>query len=400
MRTGPAAKGPRLWLEPERQRPGRKPTPAHWTIRDDGGYKRSLDFATHDREGAERALAEYIAEKHQVAPGQRDPSQRLSADVLATYLQDVVPGHARPKESTARVERLAEWWGDPDSTNAILREWGIKTPPMTGRMSDIRTATCQAYVRHVGATRSATMDLEMFRAAMYHAVKEQLLDRPVSFWLPEAAPARDGWLTRSQVAIILHAAWRSRRKSNGRSGASDTLAQRKHLARWMICAYYTGTRSGAICAASFERKPGFGYIDLDNGVYYRKPAGARATKKRQPPVRLPAPLVAHMRRWRANGAKHPVEFNGQPVERVGRAMRALLADCRQAAGYGADIVPHSFRHTAITWAMQRGVDPWQAAGYFGIDLQTLLDVYGHHHPDHMADAVQKMGRPVPARRSA
>jgi integrase len=242
------------------------------------------------------------------------------------------------------------------------------------------------------------MDLEMFRAAMYHGVKEQLLDRPVPFWLPEAGESREGWLTRSQVAILLRAAWRARRKANGRSGDSDALAQRKHLARWMLCASYTGTRSGTICAASFERKEGYGWIDLERGVWHRKPLGKKATNKRQTPVRLPAPLLAHMRRWAKNGAKHPVEYNGEPVERVGRAMRGLLADCREAAAYGADIVPHSFRHTAITWAMQSGVDPYQAAGFFGIDLQTLLDVYGHHHPDHMQDAVQKMARPM--RRSA
>jgi hypothetical protein len=34
--------------------------------------------------------------------------------------------------------------------------------------------------------------------------------------------------------------------------------------------------------------------------------------------------------------------------------------------------------------------PWQAAGYLGIGVETLLRVYGHHHPDHMKDAVAKM----------
>jgi len=38
---------------------------------------------------------------------------------------------------------------------------------------------------------------------------------------------------------------------------------------------------------------------------------------------------------------------------VGRAMRALLAECREAADYGVDIVPHSFRRTGITDAKWR-----------------------------------------------
>jgi hypothetical protein len=30
--------------------------------------------------------------------------------------------------------------------------------------------------------------------------------------------------------------------------------------------------------------------------------------------------------------------------------------------------------------MQKGADPWQAAGYLGMSLEVLLNTYGHHHP--------------------
>ena len=40
--------------------------------------------------------------------------------------------------------------------------------------------------------------------------------------------------------------------------------------------------------------------------------------------------------------------------------------------------------------MQNGTDPWQAAGYLGMSVETLLKVYGHHHPDYLSDAVEKM----------
>jgi len=36
--------------------------------------------------------------------------------------------------------------------------------------------------------------------------------------------------------------------------------------------------------------------------------------------------------------------------------------------------------------MQAGVEVWQAAGYLGMMEQTLREVYGHHHPDHMRAA--------------
>ncbi len=38
--------------------------------------------------------------------------------------------------------------------------------------------------------------------------------------------------------------------------------------------------------------------------------------------------------------------------------------------------------------MQRGADPWQAAGFLGMSVQVLLDTYGHHHPDYMREAAQ------------
>jgi hypothetical protein len=43
-----------------------------------------------------------------------------------------------------------------------------------------------------------------------------------------------------------------------------------------------------------------------------------------------------------------------------------------------------------TWLMQRGADPWQAAGYLGMSLEVLLNTYGHHHPDYLSDAVEKI----------
>ncbi|WP_244549818.1 hypothetical protein [Bradyrhizobium erythrophlei] len=42
--------------------------------------------------------------------------------------------------------------------------------------------------------------------------------------------------------------------------------------------------------------------------------------------------------------------------------------------------------------MQRGADPWQAAGYLGMSLDILLNTYGHHHPDYLSDAVEKIAK--------
>jgi hypothetical protein len=32
--------------------------------------------------------------------------------------------------------------------------------------------------------------------------------------------------------------------------------------------------------------------------------------------------------------------------------------------------------------MQAGTDPWEAAGFLGMTVETLMSRYGHHHPDY------------------
>ncbi len=42
--------------------------------------------------------------------------------------------------------------------------------------------------------------------------------------------------------------------------------------------------------------------------------------------------------------------------------------------------------------MQAGTDPWQAAGFLSTSVETLLRVYGHHHPDYLREAAENIGR--------
>lgn len=84
-----------------------------------------------------------------------------------------------------------------------------------------------------------------------------------------------------------------------------------------------------------------------------------------------------------------MEFNGRPVGGIDKAFRNLVKEC----DLGTDVIPHALRHTGVTWGMQAGMELWDASGYFGMRVQTLLDVYGHHHPDHLQGAARKMARP-------
>ena len=38
--------------------------------------------------------------------------------------------------------------------------------------------------------------------------------------------------------------------------------------------------------------------------------------------------------------------------------------------------------------MQAGIDPWEAAGHLGMNVQTLICHYGHHHPNFQSRAAE------------
>jgi integrase len=104
---------------------------------------------------------------------------------------------------------------------------------------------------------------------------------------------------------------------------------------------YSGTRAGAIAAASPIPAIGRSYTDLERGRYYRLKQGSAKTNKRQPTVPIPLRLLAHLRRWHRIDpeAKHFVEYNGKPVISVKTAFKSAV----RLAGFGPGIFPHTLR---------------------------------------------------------
>jgi integrase len=252
-------------------------------------------------------------------------------------------------------------------------------------LSDINGALCRAYVEHRGSSGAARRELEDFRAAINHHRREGLCTAIIEVALPDASRPRERWLTRGEAARLLRAAWRYREIQKGKATARRS---RQHVAKFILVALYTGTRASAVCGAAFGPTIGRGWIDLDRGVFYRRAAGARETKKRQPPVPLPPELLAHLRRWHRCGQRFAVEWNREPVKAIKKAFARVVKD----VGLGNDVTPHVLRHTSATWLMQAGTDPWEAAGFLGMTVETLLSRYGHHHPDHLSGARDAFSR--------
>jgi integrase len=380
---------PRLWLEPEEfDARGKRQRYATWVIRD-GSRKIRTGCPGEDRAGAEQALAEYLADKHGKPSRERGraPDQILVLDVLNIYLADKAPGHARPDETKQRVMTLSDFWQPytlADVNGQRCRDY-VKWRTSQQRRSSKPEVTGQP-ARPITESM-ARRELEDLRSAINHHRQEGLCSEIVSVALPEKPEGRDIWLTRSEAARLIWAAWRARQVMQDKVTVRPTG---RHIARFILIGLYTGTRSGAICGASLVPAIGRGYVDLERGVFHRRAEGASETKKRQPPVRLPPRLLAHLRRWQRLGISKnaPVEWCGKPVLKVRKGFSAAVV----AAGLDAKVTPHILRHTAATWMMQNGADLWEAAGFLGMTVEMLQERYGHHHPDFQNDAAAAVSR--------
>jgi integrase len=99
-----------------------------------------------------------------------------------------------------------------------------------------------------------------------------------------------------------------------------------------------------------------------------------------------------MRRWKARKLMVAcfVEFNGKPVASVKKGFQSAV----RLAHLPGRVTPHTLRHTAATWLMQRGVPIWEAAAFLGMSPEVLQDTYGHrhHHPDFLQGAAVAIGQ--------
>ena len=174
--------------------------------------------------------------------------------------------------------------------------------------------------------------------------------------LPPKSESRDRWLTRPEAARLLLAARRT-----------------PHLRRFILLGLYTGSRSGALLAATWD------WVDLARETMRRRPRGqAENAQKRTPPVRLGQRILAHLRRWHRldGGNGYIINYEGRRVKKLRRSWASAALRAKLEA-----VSPHTLRHTRATWMMQAKVDPWEAAGALGMSLEMLTRTYGHHHPD-------------------
>lgn len=320
---------PRLYLDKARQQ---------WAILDGESFIRT--GCTHgELAKAETFLANYITQKYQPQRSSAPPV----ADILLAYLRDKVP-HQKSRSVKYNINNLARWWSD-------------KT------LDQVTAANCRAYAA-TKTQSAARSDLDRLQAAIRYWHSEYgPLDKIPAVWKPPKVEPRDRWLTRAQAARFV---WQTRRT--------------EHLKRFVLIGLHTGSRSGVI------RNLEWSWIDLERGTMRRRAPRTTETKtKRTPPIPIPRKLLHFLRRWyRADGGhtKYVVHYNGALIK---TDLSTAWNNAKTRAGLPW-LHPHVLRHTAATWRVQKGVAPWQVAGFLGMTVRVLEATYGHHSPDYMKDA--------------
>lgn len=362
-----------------------------WTIVD-GKHKQRTGFAAEQAEEAQGALRNYLDDKHVVAA---TPVPAI-VDVLAFYLDEHVPtlpGEPKKNPISYRIGSLEEWWGDKtlkDITTADCRtyvkhreeanlkkavETEIRIARRERREPDIEAAEMDA----PAGTAGAREDLVTLRAAIgyWHREKKPLAFLP-AVWMPQKSDRRDQWMTRSQIAKLL---WRSRRVvHNIEPDPAKRPRLVRHLSRFIILGFYTGSRSGVVFGTKYTM------LDFERSFMKRKAHGARKSKKQAPPHKMSKRLKSWLLRWQRidkGVSEFVVHLNGSKVKKLRRSWNTA----RDAAGLPDDVTPHTLRHSRATHLKRNpAVSDADAAEFLGMTIETYNNTYRHHDPEWQKDA--------------
>ncbi|MEY9562290.1 hypothetical protein [Sinorhizobium fredii] len=307
----------------------------------------------------------------------------LVADVVSYYIDNRVFGEptekyphpvSRPKEVLSRLEVILKFFGE-----------------MT--MDELDPEVFREFRKTRVSPEAARRPLEDLRSAINLFVEDGKIRHAVYVPLPAKLKARQNWLTRAEVLHILKVAWRKKGTYFVDKQPTKTGYIWRHLVPYILVAVLTGTRYEKIVMASFTRRPGKPWINLETGEYWRvAPEGIEYANKLSPDIVLPPRLIRILRRRRERGAEYVVEWKGENATNLGKAMRKLLDE----AIPDRHIVAHTFRHTAATWLVSDTTLPLnEIANYLGMSYETIHRRYAKIRDkkgSHVAAAMDRLSK--------
>lgn len=367
----------------------------------DGSRETRIGVGERGRIEAEKALGSYISAKHAAdRTNVKDPDNVKVEAVLIRYLDE----HGDKVKSRATLAY---------ATTPLLNFWETKT------CGEINRTSCQDYVAWRCAQRqgnykdqskappvspsTARRELGVLQAALNFCHTDGMLERSVPVTLPPASQGRTRFLTRDEAAALLWGALGFYRDKDGkvrRARPAPTFGKlietpedteiARHIGRFILIGLYTGTRHEAILRLRWAVSKTDGYVDLKRGILYRAGTDEQQTNKRRNPVKIPARLMFHLRRWQKLGSRsgHIIEWRGKPIKQE----RAAFNTARRRAGLDDSVTPHVLKHTCATWLLWAGVPLWEVASYLSTTEKVIQDTYGQHSPHFQTNAAGAFSR--------
>lgn len=310
------------------------------------GHSRRASTGTRDGKEAALVLAAFRLER---ASGPID--DLTVAQALDWYWESHAKDLMRPDNADLGIRRLRPFFG-----NFLAAEAGIQTQ--------------QAFVDMMRAKgtgeESIRRDLSVLSAALRRAEKHEKLARAPAMLTLTPAPARERWLTRSEVARLFQRLRRPRSR---------------HVLLFARIAMYTGARSGAILDLTWDR------VNFSTGtIDFRKP-GRPVTKKRRTLAPMGGLRSALKHAKKKARSKFVIEWAGQGVGRVAKA----FIDAAEDVGL-EDVSPHVLRHSFATWAVLKGASIYMVGKALGQSVASTTERYAKVRPKDIAEVMETVRR--------
>lgn len=305
-----------------------------------------ISLGARDPGAAQTAFSEFLAKGTDVYK-----PNAINGLLLSTALEDYYQENRRKKISGHLF---------PTTKSHIMRHLGHIF------VKDIGKPECDAYERvrleegaAVGTIRN---ELGIIKTAAKHAASYRRLkaDEMPQITMPEPPPHRERWLTHEELARLRVA-----------------LPERPDFTDFVDLCYWTASRKTAILMLTKFQ------VDLTNQrIKLAKPNEVK-TKKRRPVVPIAMELLPTVQRlMKETPGEYLLPERSYDWWFEKACEREKIEDAS----------PHTLRHTRITHLLQQGVAPWAVGGLAGLNVMTVVTIYGHQCPGHLAEAMEAIKR--------